>query len=68
MSYININSNNIDCTVYKYSNSKKELFLLLNKPIAIDSNDNLATVMHKNNSKDIIGRGVIIDGIRCDRM
>lgn len=65
---ININSNNIDCTVYKYSKSKKNLFLLLNKPIAIDSKDNLATVMHKNNSKDIIGRGVIIDGVCCDRM
>jgi translation initiation factor 2 subunit 3 len=65
---ININSNNIDCKVHKYSKSKKELFLFLNKPIAIDSKDNLATVMNKNNSKDIIGRGVIVDGVVCDEM
>lgn len=65
---LNINSNNIDCTVYKFSKSKKELFLILNKPIAIDSTDNLATVMHKGMNKDIIGRGVITDGIRCEAM
>lgn len=65
---VNINSNNIDCTVYKYSKSKKELFLFLNKPIAIDARDNLATVMNKNYAKDIIGRGMIIDGVSCETM
>jgi len=65
---ININSNNIECSVHKYKKSKKELFLFLNTPIAIDSTDNIATIMHKNKSNNIIGRGIVVDGIQCIRL
>lgn len=65
---ININSNNIDCVLHKYIKSKKQILLFLKKPIAIDSQENLATIMHKNNNKDIIGRGIITDGVSCDKM
>lgn len=61
---INVNSNNIDCTVYKYSTSKKELFLTLSRPVALDS-DNLVTIINKNSSRDIVGRGSIVDGVDC---
>lgn len=63
---INVNSNNVDCEIRKYSKSKKQLFLLLNKPIAIDSSENLATIISKDSSRDIMGRGVIIDGVKSE--
>jgi translation initiation factor 2 subunit 3 len=64
---ININSNNIDCVVDRYHTKKQELFLILRKPVAIDSRENLVTLMHKNNGKenDILGRGVVVDGVCC---
>jgi translation initiation factor 2 subunit 3 len=66
---INVNSNNIDCTIYKYIPKRQELYLCLKKPIAIDSSENLATIMRKNKKiNDILGRGIIIDGIKCERM
>ena len=63
---INFNSNNIDCEVYRYSVSKNELKLILNKPIAINSKRiNYVTVMSEERTDNIIGRGVIIDGEEC---
>lgn len=71
---INVNSNNVDCKIKKYLKSKHELYLYLNKPIAIDSIDNLCTIMHKNinrgalGSKDILARGIIFDGELCEEL
>jgi translation initiation factor 2 subunit 3 len=65
---INVNSNNVECKVMKYSSKSKELYLFLDRPIAIDNVDNLATVILKNANKDILGRGKIIDGVECDLM
>jgi len=66
---ININSNNIDCVVDRYHKKRQELFLILRKPVAIDSRENLVTLMHKNNGKDndILGRGVVVDGVCCKK-
>lgn len=66
---ININSNNIDCVVDRYHKKNQELFLILRKPVAIDSRENLVTLMRKNNSKDndILGRGIVVDGVCCKR-
>jgi translation initiation factor 2 subunit 3 len=61
---ININSNNINCKVYKYNKKEKEIFLFLDNPIAIDDIDRFATIVNKN-TNDIVGRGIIIDGIEC---
>lgn len=67
---INVNSNNIECKVKTYKHSKQILFLFLNQPIAIDSQNNLATIMIKGSGggsgKEIIGRGVISDGVSCE--
>lgn len=73
---INFNSNNIGCKIHKYKKSNKNLHLFLNQPIAIESQDRLATIMNiptniKNSddaSRNIIGRGMIIDGESCELM
>lgn len=67
---INFNSNNINCTTYKYIHDEKLLGLFLNHPIAVESTDNYVTIMKKTGShgKDIIGRGVIVDGLHCTLM
>jgi len=65
---INVNSNNVECKVMKYVSKSKELYLFLDRPIAIDNIDNLASIILKNSNKDILGRGKIIDGIECDLM
>jgi translation initiation factor 2 subunit 3 len=68
---INVNSNNIDCRIKTYKSSTRKLFLFLNRPIAIDSQDNLVTIMRGGDgggSKEIIGRGVILDGISCEAL
>jgi translation initiation factor 2 subunit 3 len=66
----NINSNNINCIVHKYDSKKQELFLKLNNPVAIDSGDNLATVIYQQVCREntILGRGIIIDGVHCEKM
>jgi translation initiation factor 2 subunit 3 len=61
---INISSNNVDCTVMKYSKSKKELYLCLSKPIAVDvsrSTENFVTILNNLPRKEIWGRGRIVD-------
>jgi translation initiation factor 2 subunit 3 len=63
---LNVNSNNIDCVVLKYSKKSKELFVFLGKPIAIDNTDNSVTIMSKSIGKEIMGRGIIMDGIECE--
>lgn len=66
---INVNSNNISCTVHKYTKKTQELFLLLNRPVAVDNIDNIATIIYKNSERkhnEIIGRGAIIDGVKCE--
>nr|XP_047140269.1 eukaryotic translation initiation factor 2 subunit gamma-like [Hydra vulgaris] len=63
---INVNSNNIDCVVYKYNKSKQELYLTLLQPVVIDSLNNSVIVINKNTCSDIIGCGAIIDGIECE--
>lgn len=63
---LNINSNNIDCTVSRYE--KEKLYLQLERPVAVDSTDNFVTIINTNKSKDILGRGMITGGIECDKM
>lgn len=97
---INVNSNNIGCTVERYSKTKKDLYLILDRPVIIDQKDTYATIMvdnklisnnirisndnDNNNDNDndnyndndmndneessILGRGIIVDGIDCDKM
>ena len=75
---ININSNNVDCVVKKYSKKKKELYLILDKPIVTNNinNDNITqsidtnnvTVLSPHKSNMIIGRGYIIEGVECALM
>jgi translation initiation factor 2 subunit 3 len=64
---ININSNNVSCKVLKYSKSKNELRLILNKPICVDEM-NIITISSKGKTKTIIGCGNIIDGIECEKI
>lgn len=65
---INVNSNNIVCIVHKYNHKKRELFLTLSRPVAIDTVDNHVTLINKNAGNGIIGRGEIIDGVDCESM
>ncbi len=68
---INVNSNNVDCRILKYStkNNKNELFLFLDSPIVIDSKENnFVTILNKNTNKEIMGRGIIIDGVSCEKI
>jgi len=63
---INANSNNVDCTIFGFSQKTDELKLILSKPIAVEGLDNHITIMGGNNKKNmIIGRAKIIDGILC---
>jgi translation initiation factor 2 subunit 3 len=71
---INFNSNNINCRVKSYKKSGRELFLFLDRPIAVDSVENVVTIMKrntggsdmiKNDCGKIIGKGVIVDGNEC---
>ena len=65
---INVNSNNIDCILDRYSRTNNQLFLRLNRPVAIDSTDNLVTIINCDKNKNILGRGIIIKGIECERL
>jgi translation initiation factor 2 subunit 3 len=65
---ININSNNIDCNVHRYDRETKYLYLKLDWPLAIDTADNFITIINSNTNKDILARGVIINGIECEKM
>lgn len=65
---VNINSNNIDCSVHRYDRKKQCVLLKLERPIAIDSTDNLVTIINANRNKDILARGIINDGIMCENL
>ena len=65
---VNINSNNIDCTIHKYDRKKQTVYLKLDRPVAIDSTDNLVTLINGNKNKDILARGVINTGIECEKL
>jgi len=62
---ININSNNINCSVHYFERKTKCLCLKLDQPIAIDSTDNIATIINTGN-KDILARGMVTEGIECE--
>lgn len=59
---INVNSKNVDCTIMKYSSSKKVLRLILDEPVAIDDDNNFVTIISDDK---IIGRGEISGGVNC---
>ncbi len=59
---ININSNNINCTVFRYSKKLKQLGLISPQPVIVDDVCNVLSLMI--NGK-IIGKGIVIEGIEC---
>lgn len=65
---INVNSNNIDCELVRYSKTNNQMYLKLNRPIAIDATDNLVTIINCDKNRDILGRGIIVKGIECEKM
>lgn len=70
---MNINSNNIFCSVYDYDKKTKYAKLRLETPVAIDqdfaSNKyNMVTLINTNVTKDIIGRAAVITGTVCEKL
>jgi translation initiation factor 2 subunit 3 len=65
---INVNSNNITCSVERYSKTKQEVFLILDHPVVVDGKNNYVTIINSDTGKEILARGMVVDGIECEKM
>lgn len=63
---INVNANEVNCTIYKIKEDKQNLMLKLEKPICVELNDKITIILPLGGTNiHIFGYGNIIDGANC---